>query len=469
MILEKSNSINITFSYLILFLFVLLEVIFFESNSIINTIISYAEVLFILIVFLLNPKIGIMYYLSFNILTFGEWSHVMQEANPQNFYGIRMFGISVSTLLGFILYLFLFFNSKVKFKDIVNEFEFKLFHYFILFTFIIGTINVLLGNNYFDNFISDIKTYFPFYFFAYFVFYIKPANCLKVLKYSFSLTFISFLLSFILEKRFYYDSNNSYLLMNSVSYLFPVFFILSYHFFNKIISALIFFSMIYFYVTFNFFLSGKIILIFVCTLIWIISLKMNKKILLILLIILVPNLTLTIPYILDNTSILPAIISYKLIQALSIFNIDFFVLANTQTSIGNIVAEVITSFENLSNNPLSFVFGYGMGGAIKDSFGYLFSWVDAGGYGTNNYIRNQFFKMHLPVIEIFVKLGIVGVIFYSYMLNEVLKKKSFVGFMLFIMLLLIFYTSKENLLLTLILIQAAKQYKKNTIEKSPLH
>ena len=460
MILEKSNSANIPFSYLILFVFVLLEVIFFDSKSIINTLISYMEVLFILIVFLLNPKIGIMYYLSFNILTFGEWSYVMEESNPQNFYGIRMFGISVSTLLGFILFLFLTFSSKVKFRDIINEFEFKLFHYFIIFTFLIGTINVLLGNNYFDNFISDIKTYFPFYFFAYFVFFIKPENCLKVLKYSFFITFISFLLSFILEKRFYYDSNNSYLLMNSVSYLFPVFFILSYHFFNKIISALIFLSMIYFYVTFNFFLSGKIILIFLCTLLWLISLKMNKKIILIVLIILVPNLTLTIPYVLDNTSILPVMVSYKLLQILSIFNFDFSVLVDTQTSIGNIVAEVITSFENLSNNPLSFVFGYGMGGAIKDSFGYLFSWVDAGGYGTNNYIRNQFFKMHLPVIEIFVKLGVFGVVFYSYMIKEILKERSFINLMLFIMLFFVFYTSKENLLLTLILIQSAKHFKK---------
>ena len=51
MILEKSNSANIPFSYLILFVFVLLEVIFFDSKSIINTLISYMEVLFILIVY----------------------------------------------------------------------------------------------------------------------------------------------------------------------------------------------------------------------------------------------------------------------------------------------------------------------------------------------------------------------------------------------------------------------------------
>ena len=460
MILEKLNSTHIPFSSLILFVFVLLEVIFFDSRSVINTFISYTEILFVLIVFLLNPKIGIMYYLSFNILTFGEWSYVMEDANPQNFYGIRMFGISASTLLGFILFLLLIFNSKIKFKDIISEFEFKLFHYFILFTFLIGILNVLLGNNYFDNFISDIKTYFPFYFFALFVFFIKPANCLKVLKYSFSLTFISFLLSFTLDQRFYYDTNNSYLLMNSVSYLFPVFFVFSYYFFNKIISALIFLCMIYFYVTFNFFMSGKIILIFVCTLLWAVSLKMNKKIMLIILIILVPNLTLIIPYILYNTEILPVMVSYKLIQILSIFNFDFSVLANTQTSIGNIIAELITSFENLSSNPLSFIFGYGLGGAIKDSYGYLFSWVDAGGYGTNNYTRNQFFKMHLPVIEIFVKLGAIGVVFYSYMLKEILKEKSIINLMLFIMLFFVFYTSKENLLLTLILIQSSKHFKK---------
>ena len=233
---KKSNSTYISshFLFLILLVFVLLEVVFFDSNSIFNTIISYLEILFILIVFILNPKIGIMYYLSFNILTFGEWSYVLDSSNPQNFYGIRVFGISASTLLGFILFLLLIFKSKVKFKDIINEFEFKLFHYFILFTFLIGIINVLLGNNYFDNFISDVKTYLPFYLFAYFVFFIKPANCLKILKYSFYLTFISFLLSFILDQRFYYDSNNSYLLMNSVSYLFPVFFIFSYKFVNNI-------------------------------------------------------------------------------------------------------------------------------------------------------------------------------------------------------------------------------------------
>ena len=101
-----------------------------------------------------------------------------------------------------------------------------------------------------------------------------------------------------------------------------------------------------------------------------------------------------------------------------------------------------------------------MGGAIKDSYGYLFPWVDAGGYGTNNYIRNQFFKMHLPIIEIFVKLGFLGVIFFSYMIKEVLKEKSFINLMIFIMLFFVFYTSKENLLLTLILIQSAKHFKK---------
>jgi hypothetical protein len=456
---KKSNSTYISFSYLILFVFVLLEVIYFDSGSDFNTVISYLEILFILIVFILNPKIGIMYYLSFNILTFGEWSYVLDSSNPQNFYGIRIFDISVSTLLGFILFLLSIFNSKVKFKDIINEFEFKFFHYFILFTFLIGIINLLLGNNYFDNFISDLKTYLPFYFFAYFVFFIKPANCLKVLKYSLYLTFISFLLSFILDQRFYYDSNNSYLLMNSVSYLFPVFFIFSYKFVNKIVSALIFLSMIYFYVTFDFFLSGKIILIFIFTLLWVISLKINMKILLIIIIILFLNFTLLIPYINSNTSLLPVMVSYKLSQITSIFNFDLSVLANTQTSMGNIVAEVITSFENLSNNLLSFVFGYGMGGAIEDSYGYLASWVDAGGYATDNYIRNQYFKMHLPVIEVFVKLGAIGVVFYTYMLTQILKGKSFINLTILIMLFFIFYTSKENLLLTLILIQSVKHYK----------
>ena len=100
-----------------------------------------------------------------------------------------------------------------------------------------------------------------------------------------------------------------------------------------------------------------------------------------------------------------------------------------------------------------------MGGAIEDSYGYLSSWADAGGSGANNHIRNQYFKMHLPVIEIFVKLGAIGVVFYTYMLNEILKGKSFINLIILIMLLFVFYTSKENLLLTLILIQSVKHYK----------
>jgi hypothetical protein len=458
---KKIYSLNIPFSFLILLLFVFLEVIYFASNSVVYTIISYLEVLFILIVFLLDRKKGIMYYLSFNLLTFGEWSFVLEDADAQNFYGIRIFGISVSIILGFFLFLILMFKSKIKLKDIINEFEFKLFHYFILFIFLIGIINVFLGNNYIDNFISDLKTYLPFYIFAWFILFIKSENCLKVLKYSFYLTFISFWLSFILDQKFYYSSTSSYILMNSVSYLFPVFFIFSYKFVNKFIAVLIFLSMIYFYVTFNFFLSGKIILIFITTLLWVISLKISKKILILVIICLVPNLVITIPYILDNTSFLPVMISYKLSQILSIFYIDFSVLVNAQTSMGNIVGEVITSFENLSNNIFSFLFGYGMGGAIQDSYGYLSSWVDQGGYGANCYLRNQYFKMHLPIIEVFVKLGAIGVVFYSYMLKEILIEKSFISFMFFIMMFFVFYTSKENLLLTLILIQSAKQYKKD--------
>ena len=458
--IKKLKLFDIPFSFLILFLFIFLEVVFFASSSIFSTIISYLEILFILIVFLLDPKKGIMYYLSFNILTFGEWSFVMDDLNPQNFYGLRIFGISASTLLGFVLFLLLILKSKIKFKDVIYKFEFKLFHYFILFTFLIGTVNVLLGNNYFDNFVNDVKTYVPFYFYAYFVLFIKSENCFKILKYCLLITFISFVLSFALNKKFYYDSTNSYLLMNSVSFLFPIFFIFSYKFVNKIVFAIIFLIMIYFYATFNFFLSGKIILVFIITLLWILSLKINKKALTIISIIFIFNFTIIFPYIINSTSLFPSIFLYKLDQVLSIFTFDFYLLANTQTSIGNIIAEFFTSFDNLYRNIFSFVFGYGMGGAIQDSFGYLSSWVEKGGYGASNYIRNQYFKMHLPIIEIFVKLGAIGVVFYSYMLKEILKEKSFVNFMLFIMLLLVFYTSKENLLLTLILIQSAKHYKK---------
>ena len=99
-----------------------------------------------------------------------------------------------------------------------------------------------------------------------------------------------------------------------------------------------------------------------------------------------------------------------------------------------------------------------MGGGVQDHFGYLAPWASEGGYSATCALRNQYFKMHMPFIEVFVKLGIIGFSYYFYVLVKIMKNKSIINFMTFIVLLLIFYVSKENILLTLILIISGKYY-----------
>ena len=132
---------------------------------------------------------------------------------------------------------------------------------------------------------------------------------------------------------------------------------------------------------------------------------------------------------------------------------------------GSIIAEGITVLNYVINNKVVLFFGKGFGGGIPDLYGYLAPWAGASGYAFHDLARNDYFKMHLPIYEVIIKAGILGWSFFLFILikNFVLRNKyAFISFLLFFM---VFYVSKEYLLLTILFLKLAETNSKPYIIK----
>ena len=165
------------------------------------------------------------------------------------------------------------------------------------------------------------------------------------------------------------------------------------------------------------------------------------------------------------------VISYKFNQIVGIFEIvDLDIIAISNTSMGNIVAEALTIFDWVRNNFFEALLGKGFGGGLNDSRGYLATYVGAGaGYSPLDLTRNQFTRLHLPIFEVICKAGLIGTIAYIYLLLSLFKQKNIFLFSYFIILLLVFSNSKEMILLSMIFNHMAINVKSPYLKKQYLN
>ena len=81
----------------VLFVFVTLEVLLFGTDAVLQALVSILEYAFVALALLRNRKIGLMYFLSFSLLSMGAWTYVLPGAAPANFWGLRLSAFSVNT------------------------------------------------------------------------------------------------------------------------------------------------------------------------------------------------------------------------------------------------------------------------------------------------------------------------------------------------------------------------------------
>lgn len=436
----------------------ILDVVFFKTNySNISALISIVEYAFVLFVFINNKEIGIQYFISFTLLSLG-WENRTDPNNfisYLNFWGLRFGSFSVNIIVSFIISSYLLFKDKgsIKFeKNIYTTF----FLLFISYALIVGTFQYAANKNYQDNYIEDILTYTPFLFYILMFNEISIDSAEKIFKNVLLISVFELIVAFIFNKRFDYAGSH-FLVNNAISPILPIAILLSKKLFSNRSWILCSLVVLFFIITQNIFISGKLIIAIILVLLW--FCKKNRKLFLFLII---PTLI----FIFNISNILifltqyfqGNIIAYKfsqinqLIQTTDINN-----FAAEYSSMGNLLAEFMTISSYFLHNPFYFFTGKGFGGAIPDVLGYLAVAAGNAGYALIDFSRNNYFKMHLPIFEIFIKGGFFFLAFYIYILVKIFRGKENFQFLFFLCFALFFYINKEELLLSLLLLRVSRQ------------
>ena len=451
------KSIFLRFNLFPIIFFVVLEVFLFGQNIISQTIVS-AFVYFVLIVLTLNNvHLAIAYYISFSLLSFGTWSYIVDDLAPGNFWGLRIFDVSVN----FIFSIFILFILILKLKNFKrNQFpiEINFFFIFFIFSFFVGILNTSFKINYYDNFLKDLIVYTPIFILSFLVFSINDDLSIKIFKYCIISTFIGMLLSLIFGIFFEYGSDFKFILLNSFGFIilviipfckkqFP-----TYQFYILLIIAAIL------AISGNFFTGGKFIIILFFGFFWYLLIFKRKIFLtsfLLLFLIFIFSFWELITIFLMNLFEDNFIIQYKLSQVISIIDIlDIETLSKTPTSIGNIFAESSTIFHYYILHPFKFITGLGFGGGIPDLYGYLSPLAKPGlGYSEIDASRDNFFRMHLPIFEFVLKFGIFGFFGFIFIAIKSFKNNNIFSFFFFLVFFTVFTNNKEMILLAFLFLR----------------
>lgn len=439
------------YSFTILLIFVIIEVLLFGStNYNIQLFFSILEYLFVAVILILNLELGLMYFMSFCLLTIGL-ANYEEVSLSYNFYSIRIGGFSLNILFSFFVFILLLFKKKMKIQLALNSY-YKFFVLFLAYSFLIGIISVFFSINYLDNFLTDFMTYFPGILYIFFISNIKLTSAKIMVKYTIVLSVFMLLLSSLLDIKSTY-AGEYFTLQNSLYFILPVALIIFSGLYSRFQALILLISFFTLFVLNEYFIAGKTIIMIFIFLIWLVTYRKNLRIpILISAAVIASFYNVIIVFLYEYFA--GSVVSFKLAQTVEIFNIiDFEVLAKSYTSIGNLIAEAKTTIYHLIDNPINLIFGKGLGGGIPDIFGYLSQWAGTSGYNIIDQTRNDYHKMHLPIYEVVLKSGIIGLIYYIVILYKSYINKSKYSVIGFLLLILVFYVSKEQFLLCLLILK----------------
>jgi hypothetical protein len=458
----ETIKLKISYSLWILALFATLEVLLFKTNNALKLSISILEYLFVLVVFLLDRKVGIMYFFSFILLTIGTLNYNgPYVGTPVNFWGLRLAGFSVSILFTILLVIMVLLERKpnhpLTLGAIVPRGNYFA-QFMVLLTvwgIIVGAIRCVQGINYTDEYIEDILSYTPVLFYLILLSRLSWENVFAIVKYAIPATIFMMLISALTGHKMYY-STEVFVVTNAISTFFIIFLLLLWRKYYKLVHWYIMLVCLAILVAANqYMLGGKVVVSFFIVLFGLVVVKMRKKIWMLLpLIVLMPFLIDPVLSFFISVVDHPSI-SHKIWQVKTAYDmiLDPLAMAQIKASVGVTVGgEMVTVGKHLWDNPSFLLFGEGFGGGVPDYYGVLGWTAGNGGFDINDLERNCFTKMHLPIFEMPLKGGMVILLAYLATLYKVLfSKPHAMSIMVFLSLLLVFYITKEFILLTLIL------------------
>lgn len=447
---SKSNE-DSDVSSLILWLFGLIEVIMYDCGvpalQFVFAVICY---LWILINFLINTRSGIIYFFSFNILALGIFNF-WGKTDIISYWGLRLGGLSFNIL--FTVFLVGIVVMKKKGKHLLPSDKYSVFLYaFYFISLVTGISFSLLGNVFRDNLFSDILTFTPIIFYAILIKDLCRKDLLFIVKKMFSITIFALILAFLLNKKFEY-SQELFIVGNTMSFLSPIGALILWKYYPKKDMFFYLVSILFLIGMEAYFACGKTIIMIAIIIIWLLSLNKKVKYLgLFTLFILFPLIINYLDYIaaqLDNK-----ILAFKITQVTQVFmNPQLFSLAAEYSSMGNLIAEGMTLLQYYIENPCMLLTGQGMGAGIPDYFGFLEPFAGRAGYAEIDAARDNYFNLHIAPYKVLANGGLVLFVWYCKLLWDLFSRKTSIAFLAFLMLFLMFYVSKEFLLLTYCLLQ----------------
>jgi hypothetical protein len=445
----KKKQLCFNYNYYILLLFVIIEVLFFGNEGVANTIVFLFIYVLLFGVYLANNKLGIMYYFSFTLLTFGAGNYETLSLDPQNFWGLRFLGFSASILFSVFIFTHqLIFKANGDFKKLVLQFKF--YSLFYLYSLLIGIFYTIISINYFDNFLLDFLTYTPIIIYGVLIQKLDDDSIKKIVKWCLSLTVISLVLSTALNKKFFYGVDD-FLPSNAIYFILPFALILLRELFSFKIWILLMGSIIATFIFGLYFISGKTIMtVLLLISVYLYSNKYSAIIFTLALLIIIPNVDSVLGFFIAFYP--EGVIRGKFIQIQqAVDSLNIHTIALIPSSLGNILAEFLTITTYYFQNIQYFFFGKGLGGAVVDVYGYLNPWTEKSGYASHDAVRNNFYKMHLAIFEVFVKAGVFWIFSYLFILIKGFFLKNKYDIVHSILFFAVFYVTKETLLLTLLI------------------
>jgi len=422
----------------------------FSSSDDIRLIVAVIEYFFIAIAVIANPRVGLMYYLAFTLLAMGVWSYV-DGTVPSSFWGVRLFGFSVNVFFTAVLCVVCFASPQLREHSRIRRARAGLLGAFIAYSALVGLLAVTLSVNYVDSFLNDAFVYLPFFAYTYLVSRLDRTEVLQVVRHGLSLTIFAMVLSYATDNLFQYQEGFRFVLMNSFAFIvvFTIFFVrrlYSLPFYIMMLAAVAFLL-----ATGSIFLGGKGLIILAAALTWGVMTS-NRSVIVISVVVLVGSFVWDpiLQTVSGSVSDEGGLLSYKFSQILDISLLgDIDALSATTTSMGNLAAEARTILGYLATSPMALLFGKGFGAGVPDVFGYLRPFVGPGaGYSEQSLMRNDFVRLHLPIFEITLKAGVLGLILYLSLVAKIIRRANIFAFVSAVLLLTVFSNSKESLLLT---------------------
>jgi hypothetical protein len=413
-------------------------------------------------VFLQDRKVGIMYFFSFILLTIGTLNYNgPYDGTPLNFWGLRLAGFSVSILFTVLFVIMVLLERKpnhpLTLGAIVprgNYFA-QFMVLLIVWGIIVGAIRCIQGINYADEYVEDILNYTPALFYLILLSRLSWENVFTIVKYAIPVSIFMMLISAVTGHKMYY-STEVFVVTNAISTFFIVFLLFFWRKYYKPAHWYIMLACLAALVAANqYMLGGKVVASFFIILFCWMVVKMRKKVW-ILLPLIVLMLFCVDPVLSFFISVVnhPSI-SHKIWQVKTAYDmiLDPLAMAQIKSSVGVTVGgEMVTVVRHLWEHPSFLLFGEGFGGGVPDYYGVLGWTAGHGGFDMNDLERNCFTKMHLPIFEMPLKGGMVILLAYLVTLCKVLFSKPYArSIMVFLSLLLVFYITKEFILITLIL------------------